>query len=294
MISFSRRVAVSVVAISGLMTGCSDSAKIGSGATSTSVDAATTSTSAAGTTTIVTTTTANAVTTTAPEVSTTAPHATVAPPAPPTTAAGGCDGAGGIAPGAAIGTVLHGDIDGDRLDDTVTEYSLDGMPHVHALLATGGHSDAEVPLGFAEHVSISFEDFDYALGAPTKPPVAVLAVGPTKAGTAQFTFLTLTTQYCIRPWHLDGAGMFVGRISADGPYEGMSCEIAAGNRYYALNTAEQAVPGGDWTITQKVFNHNFTTVLFDPPLPAITMPDGPDVHTMYGDFYGCDTPAMFP
>jgi len=274
MIDFRTRLALSVVAISWLMVSCSDSESIGSGDTTSTVDLATTSTSAA--------------------TNATAPSATSASPAPPTTAASACDGSEGIGPGAAIGTVLRGDIDGDLLDDTVTEYSLDGVPRVHVFLATGGHSDAELPIGFADRVSISFEDFDYALDAPTKPPVAVLAVGATKAGTAQFTFLTLTPQYCIRPWHLDGAGMFVGRISAEGPYEGLSCEIAAGNRYYALNTAEQAVPGGDWTITQTVINHNFTTVLFDPPLPSITMPDGPDVQTMYGDLYGCDTPAMFP
>jgi len=286
MIGFSKRLALSVVAISGLMVSCSDSQSVGSGETSSTVDPATTIPAA--------TTTTAAVTTSSAEVTTTAPPATVAPPAPSTTAVSACDGADGIAPGATIGSVLRGDIDGDLLDDTVTEYSLDNVPHVHAFLATGGHSDAEVPIGFAERVSISFEDFDYALGASIKPPLAVLAVGPTKAGTAQFTFLTLTPQSCIRPWQIDGAGMFVGRISTDGPYEGMSCEIAAGNRYYALNSAEQAVPGGDWTITQTVINHNFTTVLLDPPLPAMTMPDGPDVQTMYGDFYGCDTPAMFP
>ncbi len=292
MIGFSTRMALSVVVVAGVMAGCSDSKSVGSAATSTTVDIATTTTTTPESTTA---TTAAATTTTAAEVATTvAPSPTVAPPPPPTTVAGGCDGAGGIAPGAAIGTVLHGDIDGDLLDDTVTEYSLDGMPHVHALLATGGHSDAEVPLGFADHVSISFEDFDYALGAPTKPPVAVLAVGATKAGTAQFTFLTLTTHYCIRPWHLDGAGMFVGRISAEGPYEGLSCEIAAGNRYYSLNSAEQAVPGGNWTITQTVINHNFTTVLFDPPLAPFTVPDGPGVQKMYGDFFGCDTAPLFP
>jgi len=289
MIGFSRRVALTVIAISGLMAGCSDSESIGSGETSSTIDVATTSTTTAG----ATTTTAVAATTPA-EVASTAPSATVAPPAPPTTSAGGCDGADGIAPGAAIGTVLRGDIDGDLLDDIVTEYSLEGVPHVHAFLATGGHSDAEVPLGFGERVAISFEDFDYALGAPSKPPVAVLAVGPTKAGTAQFTFLTLSPQHCIRPWQLEGAGMFVGRISAEGPYEGLSCEITAGNRYYALNSAEQAVPGGSWTVTQTVIDHHFTTVVFDPALPSITMPDGPDVQTMYGDFYGCDTPAMFP
>ena len=290
MIELSQRVALSVIVISGFLASCSDSESIGSGATSTTIGLATTTTAEQA----VTTTSTAAVTTVPADVTSIAPPTPTVAPAPPTSVAGGCDGAGGIAPGAAIGTVIHGDIDGDLLDDTVTEYSLDGVPHVHALLASGGHSDAEVPIGFAEHVAISFEDFDYALGAPTKPPVAVLAVGPTKAGTAQFTFLTLTPQYCIRAWHLDGAGMFVGRISAEGPYEGLSCEVAAGNRYYALNSADQAVAGGDWTITQTVINHNFTTIEFDPPLPSFTMPDGPDVQTMYGDFYGCDTPAMFP
>jgi hypothetical protein len=289
MIGSNKAVALAIVAIAVTLAACSDSESIGSATTIAGSTTSTTDASAATTTTL-----AEATTTTAPPATTAAPATTVAP-APTTTAAGsGCDGAGGIAPGAAIGTVLHGDIDGDLVDDTVTEYSLNGMPHVHALLATGGHSDTEVPIGFAEHVDISFEDFDYALGAPTKPPLAVLAVGPTKAGTAQFAFLTLTTQYCIRPWHLDGAGIFVGRISAEGPYEGLSCEIAAGNRYYALNTAEQAAPGGDWTITQTVFNHNFTTVLFDPPLPTFTVPDGPDVQALYGDFNGCDHPPMFP
>jgi len=287
-IDFSKLVALSVVAISGLLASCSDSESTGSQAVSTTVDLATT------TSTPTATTVPTAMTTTSADVPTTAPPATIVTPAPSTTAAGGCDGADGIAPGAAIGTVLRGDIDGDLLDDTITAYSLDGVPRVHAFLATGAHSDAEVPLGFAERVAISFEDFDYALGAPTKPPVAVLAVGATEAGTAQFTFLTLTPELCIRPWQIDGAAMFVGRLSAEGPFEGLSCEIAAGNRYYALNSAEQAVPGGDWTITQTVINHNFTTVVFDPPLPSFTMPDGPDVQTMYGDFYGCDTPAMFP
>lgn len=285
MMGFSTRVALAVAAISGLMGSCSDSESIGSPDTSVTASVATTTSAVAATS----STAPVATTTVAPTTTLTSPTST-----PPTTAPDVCDGADGIPAGAAIGTILQGDIDGDLVDDTVTEYSLDGVPHVHALLATSGHSDAAVPIGFADHVAITFEDFDYSAGATTKPPVAVLAVGPTKAGTAQFTFLTLTAHYCIQPWHLDGAGMFVGRISAEGPYEGLSCEIAAGSRYYALNSAEQAVPGGDWTVTQTVINHDFTTVLFDPPLPSITMPDGPDVRTMYGDFFGCDTPAMFP
>ncbi len=163
MINFSKRVALSVVANSGLMASCSDSESIGSGATSTAVDLATTTTAAPANT-----TTTAAVTTTSAGVNTTAPPATVATPAPPLT------------------------------------------------------------------------------------------------------------------------------LSAEGPYEGLSCEIAARNRSSAVTSAEQAVPGGEWTITQTMINHNFTTVLCDPPLPSITMPEATDVQTMDGDFYGCDTPAMIP
>ena len=289
-----RRTALTVLAIASvatlLTTACSDTTT-SSGATTDS--AATTSSTDAGSSTSATTTSAPATTV----VSSTAPATTsggaTTAPAPSTTVVSACEGAGGIAPGPDIGTVLHGDIDGDQADDTITEYSLDGVPHVHALLATGGHSDAEVPIGFADHVEISFEDFDYSLGAQIPPPLVVLAVGATKAGTAQFTFLTLTTDYCIQPWHLAGGAMFVGRLSAEGPYEGLSCETAAGSRYYALNEAEQAVPGGDWTITQTVIHHNFTLVESDAPLPTFTMPDGPAVQPLYGDFSSCDHPPLF-
>ena len=268
MTRFHTRTALTVLAITSMATACSDTTT-GSGAT-TDIAAATSSTADGS-------------------PSSTATSA----PAPSTTVAPACEGAEGIAPGPDIGTVLHGDIDGDLADDTITEYSLDGVPHVHALLATGGHSDAEVPIGFADHVQISFEDFDYALGAATPPPRAVLAIGATKAGTAAYTFLTLTTDYCIRPWHLEGGGMFVGRLSAAGPYEGLSCETTAGNRYYSLNEAVQTSPGGDWTITQTVINHDFTLVQLDPPHPTFTMPDGPAVQPLFGDFSGCDHEALF-
>lgn len=271
---------------------CSDSTKISAG-TTTTVPATSTTSSAASSD---STTIANDTDPTSTALATTAPPATTVPgAAAPTTAAGGgtCPGAGGIAPGAEIGTVLHDDIDGDLADDTVTEYSLDGVPHVHAFLATGGHSDTEVQIGFADHVQISFEDFDYALGAPAAPPVAVLAIGATGAGSAVFTFLTLTTEYCIRAWHAGGGGaMFVGRLSAQGPYEGLSCEIAAGNRYYALNEATQAVPGGDWTVHQTLINHNFTQIELSD-LGNITVPDGPDIQSLYGDFSGCDHAPLF-
>ncbi len=204
-----------------------------------------------------------------------------------------CAGATGIPATADVGATITGDIDGDLVDDTITEYSLDGVPHVHSRLATGGQSDAEVPIGNADHVSISFEDFDYSLGATVKPPVAVLAIGATQAGTAVYTFLTNTTQYCIQPWH-DAAGtMWVGRLSMQGPYEGLSCEIAAGNRYYAVN---EAVPdgAGNLTVTQTVFHHNFTRIEFDPPLASFTVPDTPANEHQYGDFSACDHDPLFP
>lgn len=283
-----RFVAAVAVALT-LASACSDSTTVGSGTggTTTSVAASTSSTDATSTT-----SSTPASTTVAPTI---APSSTAPVTAAPTTAGGGgtCPGSEGIAPGADIGTVLHGDIDGDLADDTVTEYSLDGVPHVHAFLATGEHSDAVVQIGFADHVQISFEDFDYSLGAPTPPPVAVLAIGATRAGTAVYTFLTLTTEYCIRPWHAGGGGaMFVGRIAADGPYEGLSCETAAGNRYYAMNEATQAAPGGDWTVHQTLINHNFTQVELTD-LGTITVPDSPDIQDLYGDFSGCDHAPMF-
>jgi hypothetical protein len=204
-----------------------------------------------------------------------------------------CAGASGIPANADVGDTITGDIDGDLVDDTITEYSLDGVPHVHSRLATGGQSDAEVPIGNADHVSISFEDFDYSLGAATKPPVAVLAIGATQAGTAAYTFLTNTPQYCIQPWHDTGGTMWVGRLSMQGPYEGLSCEIAAGNRFYAVN---EAVPdgAGNLTVTQTVFHHNFTRIDFDPPLASFTVPDTPANQHQYGDFFDCDHDPLFP
>lgn len=286
-----KRAALAVVALASVATACSDTKSSSSGATTDS-GAATSSTADGATTSAATTNAPDTTVVSSTTPVTTTPGSSTAP-APSTTAVPACEGAGGIAPSPDIGTVLHGDIDGDLADDTITEYSLDGVPHVHALLATGGHSDAEVPIGFADHVEISFEDFDYSLGAQTPPPLVVLAVGATKAGTAQFTFLTLTTDHCIRPWHLAGGAMFVGRLSAEGLYEGLSCETAAGSRYYALNEAEQASPGGDWTITQTVIRHDFTLVQFDPPLPTFTMPDGPAVQPLFGDFSNCDHEPLF-
>ena len=262
---------VAVLALSALASACTDSTT-SSGTTTTVAGSSTTvagatTTVAGATTTSVAPTSSAAPTTLAPTTVPATPAPTpapTAPPPPPTTTAGGaCDGASGIPGGADIGTVIHGDIDGDLANDTVTEYSLAGVPHVHAQLATGGQSDAAVQVGFGDHVSIKFTDFDHSLGAPTPPPVAVMAIGGAAAGTAYFTILTLTTQYCIRPWRLGGS-MFVGHLSDQPPYEGLWCDGAAGHIYYSLVTVENA-GGNNWTITSRLMHHNFTTLTLDAP-----------------------------
>lgn len=260
---------VAVLALSALASACTDSTT-SSGTTTTVAGSSTTivgaTTTLAGATTSVAPSSSAAPTTLAPTTVPATPAPTpapTAPPPPPTTAGGACDGASGIPGGADIGTVIHGDIDGDLANDTVTEYSLAGVPHVHAQLATGGQSDAAVQVGFGDHVSIKFTDFDHSLGAPTPPPVAVMAIGGAAAGTAYFTILTLTTQYCIRPWRLGGS-MFVGHLSDQPPYEGLWCDGAAGHIYYSLVTVENA-GGNNWTITSRLMHHNFTTLTLDAP-----------------------------
>ena len=204
-----------------------------------------------------------------------------------------CAGADGIPGGADIGATIHGDVDGDLADDTITEYSLNGVPHVHSQLASGGQSDAEVQIGNAGHVEISFYDFDYSLGAPTKPAVAVLAIGATSAGSAAFAILTNTIHYCIAPWHVDGGGMFVGRISAQGPFEGLFCDHAAGSVYNNLTYAEPDGIGG-WNVTTTLLHHNFTLLIMDAPQTSVAAGTDADIQAQYGDIVGCDHAPLFP
>ena len=239
------------------------------------------------------TSTEPASTTSAVDVATTLP-ATVPPTgaAPTTVAPNACAGADGIPAGADIGATISGDVDGDLADDTITEYSLNGVPHVHSQLASGGQSDAEVQIGNADHVEISFYDFDYSLGAPTKPAVAVLALGATSAGSMAFAILTNTIHYCIAPWHTDGGGMFVGRISAQGPYEGLFCDHAAGSVYNNLTYAEPDGIGG-WNVTTTLLHHNFTLLTFDAPQTFNTAGTDAEIQAQYGDIVGCDHPPLF-
>jgi hypothetical protein len=238
-------------------------------------------------------TTATVVPTSASPTTTPAPT-TVAPSTPPTTAPATACPSGTTIPSAATNLVAtNGDIDGDTLNDVVTAYTLDGVPHVHATLATGGNSDAEVPIGNADTVSIQFLDFDHSLGAAVPPPLAVLAIGPTKAGTAVGAFLTLTPQYCIRVWHNNTTDdtLFTFRISAEPIYEGLQCDGAAGSINHSLTTAQEN-PGGDWAVTLQPFGHNFTTVELHP-VQNITVPDDPDIQHEFGDLTSCGI-TLFP
>ncbi len=224
-----------------------------------------------------------------------APTTSTAPTEPTTTVdPDACEGENGIPSGADISATIHGDVDGDLANDTITEYSLDGIPHVHSELATGGQSDTAVPIGNADHVEISFIDFDYSLGAPTPPPVAVLAIGATSAGSAAFTFLTNTIHYCIAPWHIDDGSMFVGRISAQGPYQGLFCDHAAGSVFNNLTFAEPDFIGG-WNVTTRLLHHNFTLITIDPPQETLGVSGTEsEIQAQYGDIVGCGHAPLFP
>jgi hypothetical protein len=264
--------------IAGLLSACTSSSGVASG-TGDTVPTTTAPTAPADTT--------PPTTGPASAAPTTAAGPTTAPPA------GSCPGAAGIPAGADIGTTIHGDVDGDLHPDTITEYSLGGVPHVHSTLFTGGQSDAVVQIGFADHVSINFEDFDHSAGAANPPPVAVLAIGATKAGTAQFTFLTNNIHYCIEPWHRSTGAMFVGRIAQDGPYEGLLCDGAAGSVHYLLTSAEPD-GAGNLNVTETPIHHNFTRIDFDAPLPPQTVTDNSANHHLYGDITNCAHAPLFP
>ncbi len=225
---------------------------------------------------------------------TTVPPATDAPTTTTPTsipATGPCPGDGPVPAGATDSVTIDGDIDGDAVADEVTSYSLAGVPHVHARLAIGQQSDVELPLGFADTVQISFEDFDHSLGAPTPPPVAVLAIGAGNAGSAFLAFLTLTRDYCIQPWTTGGSPFSI-RVSQQGPYTGLFCDRGAGQVHYSVVTAEQQT-GGDWLVTTSEIKHNFTAATLNP-LPDQTVPDSPGIPSQYGDIVNCDHAPLFP
>jgi hypothetical protein len=247
--------------------------------------------------------------TTAPTVAETAPPETAppetappetvpetSPPGPPITgppaSAGTCPGLTAI-PGDATNIVtISGDIDGDLNPDQVTSYTdANDVPHIHAVLAFGKESDVEIPLGFSDTVSISFEDFDHSAGAQIPPPVAVLALAQGNAGSEFAAFLTLTTKYCIKAW-TQGNLMFVVRVSQLGPFNGLLCDHTAGHTHYLQVSAEQQ-PDSSWLITSSEITHNFTKAKLTP-LDDQIVPDDPNIAHEYGDIVNCDHAPIFP
>lgn len=242
--------------------------------------------------------------TTAPTVAETAPPDTAppqtvpptSPPGPPITgppaSAGTCPGLTAMPADATNIVTISGDIDGDLNPDQVTSYTdANDVPHIRAVLAFGKESDVEIPLGFSDTVSISFEDFDHSAGAQIPPPVAVLALAQGNAGSEFASFLTLTTKYCIKAW-TQGDLMFVVRISQLGPFNGLLCDHTAGHTHYLQVSAEQQ-PDNSWLITSSEITHNFTKATLTP-LDDQIVPDDPDIAHEYGDIVGCDHAPIFP
>jgi hypothetical protein len=186
---------------------------------------------------------------------------------------------------------INGDIDGDLRNDQVTSYSSGGIPHIHAALFIGQQSDVEIPLGFADTVEVSFEDFDHSAGAATPPPLAVLAIGAGNAGSAFVSFLTLTPKYCIRQWRVSGSPLAI-RVSQQNPYTGIRCDGTAGHIHYLVVNAEQQTNGA-WLVMSSELTHNFTTATLTP-LGAQTVPDSPTIPHEYGDIVNCGHPPLFP
>ncbi|MCU1500843.1 MAG: hypothetical protein JWM12_197 [Ilumatobacteraceae bacterium] len=167
---------------------------------------------------------------------------------------------------------------------------MDGTPHVHAQLFIGQQSDVALPLGFADTVTIGFEDIDHSAGAPTPPPVAVMAVGTGNAGSAYLAFLTLTRHYCIAPWTHDGEPFQI-RVSQQDPYTGLTCDGAAGSIHYTIVNAEQQ-PDSRWKVTSEALQHDFTTAILTS-LPDRVVADSPRISEEYGDVVGCSHPPLF-
>ncbi len=249
-----------------------------------------TTTSVATTTTVAETTTSSVAPTTTVAETTTAP-ATAPPTAPPTTAsASPCPGRAAVPNSATNVATISGDVDGDVVDDTVTSYTADGVPHVHVDRSDGASSDIELPLGFADSVSIGFEDIDHALGAPQPPPLVVLAIGAGNAGSAFGAFLSLDADGCLGQWTLNGSP-FSFRISQQGPFTGLTCDGAAGSIHYSLVDAEQQ-PDSSWNVSTQELTHDLLVATLTP-LPDFTVPDSPDIAAQFGDINNCTTAPLF-
>lgn len=217
---------------------------------------------------------------------------------PSSTAGEGPCGTSEIPQAADVTQTIEGDIDGDAVDDTVSLYYVDDEMFVYATSSVKGWaSTTPVTLEHGDRMmeTISFEDVDYSLGAERPPPRAVMVTGVgdrIDGAWANFTFLSNTTQYCIRQWTYrrpidDVVEPFEWvALREPGHLTGMICEGAAGSRYYTLVDSEQN-DDGSWTVITRLLTHDFTRAKIEFQ-PEQTLPDSADVATRYGDIVGCD------
>lgn len=217
------------------------------------------------------------------------------PSSPTTVATGTCSGITNLPADAVTGDQLVGDLDGDRVDDTVTAYTAaDGTAHVFLQRGNANASDVTVALAGASMVSLSWEDVDHSLGAVVAAPKVVMAIGRGPAGSAAATFLSPNrasgSARCITQWTV-GPTPFTFPIDQRGPFSGLLCDGAAGRRYYVLRTgAPDGV--GSVVVTSREIDHDGTVVTLSK-LGDETIPHDVNVQRNIGDIQNCDHPPLF-
>ena len=203
--------------------------------------------------------------------------------------AGECGGAA-VPDGATGVQSITGDIDGDAVDDTVTLYSTGIEWRVHVTSSARRRtSDTAIETTLdeiADEATVALADID------DPPAIMVTLQGPNDLGiTANFTFLTLTPDYCVAQWIYRNARGFDEpfewvALQEPGHVTGMICDGEPGARVYRLVDSEQDADGA-WRVINRTLTHDFTRAEISFP-PEETVPDSPDFAARYGSIVGCD------
>ena len=223
-------------------------------------------------------------TSTTPAVTTTTSTAASTTSAPSGASGAQCAAGLAVPAGATNEQTITGDIDGDVVADTVTLYALGGAWYVYATSSVQ-HTASITPvqLDVQDSMSIAFSDIDYSGGAPTPPPLAVMAIGTganDRGIQRNFTFLTNHQNYCIGQWTYDGDPFQWVELQASGHVTGMDCEGAMGSVYYVLNDAVQKADG-TWHVVSRRLTHDFTVAKTET-LDDKVVPDSSSIVTDYG------------